>query len=72
MADSILDPGSKEDNFRQKKKELDSETINHINKVKQKAQDLRDEMLNGGKTELVEKALDKINEAVFWLTYART
>ena len=48
------------------------DVINDINSVKNKAQALRDEMLKGGNTEQVGKALDKINEAVFWLTYART
>jgi hypothetical protein len=71
MSDSVLRENS-EDAFRIKTKELDSTIINHLTQVKMKAQDLRDEILKAGSNETVSKALDKLNEAIFWVTYARS
>jgi hypothetical protein len=73
MAGSIFDlNNNKEDVFGLSTKELDSQVSNHISAIKSKAKALRDEILQGGNNDAISRSLDKLNETVFWATYART
>lgn len=62
-----MDLNKEKNDFRQTPKELNSDGLNYLGRVRTKAQELHDVILEGGTNRTVDKALDRLQECMFWV-----